>query len=336
MSIIRDLLYTGLPREVDPLQVCREAGIDPATLLQGEAGIDMLLTNQVWEIATRLSGDALLGLHAGEKVSPMLVGKVGLCMQCCSTASEMIDILCEWGHLYCNLKTYSRETKGPELLMYADSNAVWENLDPMGVTQSLDFGLSTLIKLLYTLTGRRIFPLRLELKHSPSKLPEYERIFRCPIIPQAARNCLVFRKSDLEAPVLSQDQSLFAFFTEMLRKESEAAQETIGFTEKIKRLLLTEFKGIIPPVEVVAAQLNTTVRTFQRKLALENSSYRELCALVRKELALQLIENKGSKVGEVADLLGYSDPTTFRRAFKSWVNTTPKEVKRKARQQKSS
>jgi AraC-like DNA-binding protein len=88
------------------------------------------------------------------------------------------------------------------------------------------------------------------------------------------------------------------------------------------------FKGQIPTVEDAADGLGITVRTLQRKLAEEQTSFREIASEVKKELALHLMKNRPGTITEVAEVLGYNDLPAFRRAFKGWTKSTPKEMKR--------
>jgi AraC-like DNA-binding protein len=68
-----------------------------------------------------------------------------------------------------------------------------------------------------------------------------------------------------------------------------------------------------------------TQRTFQRKLLEEGTTYRKLSGSVRKELALQLIKKSNHKMEEIAQMLGYSDASSFRRAFKQWTDNNPSD-----------
>ena len=94
--------------------------------------------------------------------------------------------------------------------------------------------------------------------------------------------------------------------------------------------ILSGFKGQMPPIEVLAAHLNTNTRTFQRRLSAEGSSYRIVCSDLRKELALAMMERSDKSITDVAEMLGYADHTSFRRAFKNWTNASPKEIRKNA------
>jgi len=115
-------------------------------------------------------------------------------------------------------------------------------------------------------------------------------------------------------------------FCELIKKRFEKLdQET--FVNKVKREIMTTFMGQIPSIESIAARFSITVRSFQRKLEEENSSYRELCQEIGKDFAASLLSNQNVKITEVASALGYSNARAFQRAFKSWTGQTPSKFR---------
>jgi AraC-like DNA-binding protein len=105
--------------------------------------------------------------------------------------------------------------------------------------------------------------------------------------------------------------------------------ETNSTTENLKQVLFMQFKGRIPTIEEAASALNTTPRNLQRKLLQEQTTFRDIAGEIRKDIALQLMQNPAIKISEVSDILGYSDLTAFRKAFKSWTNATPRAMRKK-------
>ena len=67
--------------------------------------------------------------------------------------------------------------------------------------------------------------------------------------------------------------------------------------------------------------------TFYRKLASENTTYRELVESVREKIALKLIRENAVSFGEISDKLGYANLTGFNRAFKRWFGICPSEYR---------
>ncbi|HTF17726.1 MAG TPA: helix-turn-helix domain-containing protein [Chryseolinea sp.] len=89
-----------------------------------------------------------------------------------------------------------------------------------------------------------------------------------------------------------------------------------SLTQRIRQLLVREFRGQIPSIEIIASHLSVTPRTLQRKLADENTTFREISLQLRKELAEELLRTGSARKQRVADILGYADADTLRRAWR--------------------
>jgi AraC-like DNA-binding protein len=77
----------------------------------------------------------------------------------------------------------------------------------------------------------------------------------------------------------------------------------------------------------VARCLATSARSLQRRLSAAGTSYQELLDSTRCEAATRYLQDRGLSIGEVAYLLGYSEPPAFHRAFKRWNGVTPQEFR---------
>ena len=65
----------------------------------------------------------------------------------------------------------------------------------------------------------------------------------------------------------------------------------------------------------VAKRLAVSPRTLQRKLKSENSSFQQELSDLRAELANHYLVTTTYSSAEISFLLGYSDPSSFFRAF---------------------
>jgi len=73
------------------------------------------------------------------------------------------------------------------------------------------------------------------------------------------------------------------------------------------------------------------VRTLQRRLREEGTSFAELLDEVRKNLALRYLADARYEAADAAFLLGYAELSTFHRAFRRWTGTSPGEWRRTGR-----
>ena len=104
-------------------------------------------------------------------------------------------------------------------------------------------------------------------------------------------------------------------------------QDIIGRSQSVIFELLPSGRVSI---EQVAARLNTSVRTLRRKLRDKGTNFKSLLNETRRELGERYIRDGNLTLTEVAFLLGFSDSSSFSRAFRSWTGRTPSESRASA------
>ncbi|MFC4954412.1 AraC family transcriptional regulator [Acinetobacter puyangensis] len=93
---------------------------------------------------------------------------------------------------------------------------------------------------------------------------------------------------------------------------------------KLKSIILKNIQNTLT-AEKISNSLNLSRRTFFRKLEKYNLSYEQLIASTKSELAIKNLINEKGEIKKVADYLGYSDISSFSKAFKRWYGITPKQ-----------
>ena len=73
----------------------------------------------------------------------------------------------------------------------------------------------------------------------------------------------------------------------------------------------------------VARSLGLSVRSFHRRLSEHGVSFQTITEETRRELAEGLLREEAHSLAEVAFLTGFSEQSSFSRAFKRWVGMTP-------------
>jgi len=96
---------------------------------------------------------------------------------------------------------------------------------------------------------------------------------------------------------------------------------------KVNRQLIIG-RGEFPKLDAMARCLCLGARTLRRRLQELGTSYRQILDDVRRELAVEYLRTSSLTVQEIADLLGYSEVTNFRRAFMRWVEVSPYQYRK--------
>ncbi|MFV3014540.1 AraC family transcriptional regulator [Pseudomonas sp. Y39-6] len=87
--------------------------------------------------------------------------------------------------------------------------------------------------------------------------------------------------------------------------------------------------GSMPPDQVSMAKLmNTSERTFKRRLSEEGTSFRSLLMEVRYAMAKELLESHSLSMRDIAERLGFSDASSFSQAFKRWHGCAPQRYQK--------
>ena len=97
------------------------------------------------------------------------------------------------------------------------------------------------------------------------------------------------------------------------------------FTGTLKLALRSYLRDGAPTIEIAADIACLSPRTLQRHLADEVLTYRGLLDEVRYETAIDLMQDTDNTITDIANLLGYSDPTHFARAFRRMIGCSPRE-----------
>ena len=76
--------------------------------------------------------------------------------------------------------------------------------------------------------------------------------------------------------------------------------------------------------DLIARKMEISRQTLYRKLKREKASFLDLLEYERKNTATHLLANAELTMSEIAILLGFSEPKSFRRAFRRWQGVSPK------------
>ena len=77
----------------------------------------------------------------------------------------------------------------------------------------------------------------------------------------------------------------------------------------------------------IAAMLNLSRRSLQRRLGEQGMTFTQLQEQTRRELALQYVRDPRYSFGEIAYLVGFSEPGNFSRAFRRWHGVSPSQYR---------
>jgi AraC-like DNA-binding protein len=95
----------------------------------------------------------------------------------------------------------------------------------------------------------------------------------------------------------------------------------------IKSLVSIDLPGGTPSFAEVASMLYMSESSLRRRLQGEHTSYQAIKDEVRCEVAIDKLLNENARVADLAELLGFTEASSFVRSFKSWTGHTPRSYR---------
>lgn len=139
----------------------------------------------------------------------------------------------------------------------------------------------------------------------------------------ALANTLVLDSASLDRPQLTADARLLttvaAFGQRSLAERPVDGESVRARVSARLRAQLERGERIRP----VARELHMSVRTLQRRLEEEGTTFAALLDEVRRELSCELVRSADLSLVQVANKLGFAEFATFSRAFKRWTGKAP-------------
>lgn len=172
--------------------------------------------------------------------------------------------------------------------------------------------------------------LRVELRQpEPPAIAPYRDLFRAPVRFGTAADRLCFTAEEWESPTENPDAALARLLEEHARMLAQRIPHaTTGFMAEVQKAIASTLPEGGSAADVARA-LHVSVRTLQRKLVASGTTFREVYDTVRGKLAQQYLTDPTVSIAEVAFLLGFSDQSSFNRAFRRWTGESPGRSRRR-------
>jgi AraC-like DNA-binding protein len=87
--------------------------------------------------------------------------------------------------------------------------------------------------------------------------------------------------------------------------------------------------GPFPTLPQTARALGLPARTLVRALAAEGHTHHRIVDVERRHRAMRLLARPDLPLAEIADLLGFSDQSSFGRKCRAWFDESPSSVRRR-------
>jgi len=304
---------------IDPVKLIRKAKLDPVVLTNPDIRIPALSVAIMLEAAAEQSGCVTFGLRMAESRRLSDFGALSLLLSHEPTLRQTLATLERYRHLLNeSLAIYVEE--GEDTVIIRE-----ELITERGVVtlrQATELAVGTMFRLYRAVLGGRWHPDSVEFVHAaPPDLTVHRRIFNTSLRFGSEFNGIVCARADLDRSNPAADTTMAQYAQQFVDSLNTGPNATKAMeVKKAIYLLLPTGRASI---EQIADSLGLNVRTLQRQLDNEQAVFSSLLNDVRRDLVMRYLASPGYSLTLIAEMLGYSQLSSFTRWFTAQFQMAP-------------
>jgi len=321
------------PTTVNLWKSIESYGLDPAPLFAAEEieiklpidpcqRLPYVKIDRLRARAAELSGDEAFGLRSAAVYLPSQLGALGYAWQASLTLRKA----------FLRLERFIRIVNDKAVVQVEDRDGFMVatlKLDVASQCESVrdDGALALITRMCRLISGDNFRLHTVNFRHSPPRdIKPYFEYFACPLNFDQVDNQLLIPLS-LADETLSGANPELALLNDKVVTRRLARLDRGDIVARLNAVLLDQMPHGNISDDSVADALHMSVRTMHRKLAEVDSNFRAILVELRRDLAEQYIMDNSLTLTEISLLLGFSEPSSFSRAFKNWTGTAPSEAR---------
>lgn len=315
------LINAGLPAD----QVLLKAGVALSRLDDSNySRTPNAAQTLFWQAAEEVSGDPHIGLHLGEHM-PLYRGQV---LEYLFTSSPTFG---EGLKRAMNFHRLLSDALSGELVVEGETCYLRTLTDRKASRHFTECFAAGLIKFCKFVTDDHFQVSAIHTEHSEGAPPaEYRRIYGCDVTLGCSEYRLYFNKDVLDFKIWQAEPRLLRLH-EQIAQEQLAELQRYDLVSEVKRAIGETLESGETSLEAIARRLDIPARRLRSQLAEANTSFNQILADYRSRLARRLLARTDEPIEQIVYLTGFSEPSTFYRAFKRWTNETPVEYRKRKR-----
>jgi AraC-like DNA-binding protein len=308
---------------IDAEPLFRKHGIPKSTLFDHNARISDLKIDRISAEVVKQTEDPFFGLKEEKYFLPSHMGPLGFAWLASTSLRSAME------RLQRSIKVLHEQleieiSEKPDTLIVS-ANASSPYADPV---YRADAQLAILTRMCRFICGDEWNPVKVTYIHpSPADTSYYFQLFRCPVEFNAGKNSMHVDRQKAEQRLTGSNKQL-AQLNDHIVIRYLASQAKADIVNKVKAAILAKLGEGSVTEATIADELHMSTRNLNRKLVAHNTSFKAVLLEIRSELASQYISDASLTLTEISYMLGFSEISSFSRAFKRWTGQSPSEARR--------
>ena len=319
-SLFARKMVAAAGSKVDAAAVLASVGLDaegpwdPKAMLPADSYYDMLerfaSQTDVTDLPVRVGASMRLDEY----------GALGLAFKAATTLGSSYARVERYGRLWTSVVEYELrpDPRGTLFILHRSGER------RLGLRLSNEATLASAISIARQVSPLPVTPLEVLVRHpAPKSTASHADYFGCPIRFGAQLDAILFSRETLAQPNILGDEGISRYLISHLDAELSEIAEEAPLVARAKDAIAQALNEGAPKMADIARGLGLSARSFHRRLSENGMSFQTLTEDTRRDLAEGLLRDESHSLAEIAFLTGFSEQSSFTRAFKRWVGTTP-------------
>jgi AraC-like DNA-binding protein len=300
-------------------KILERNNLDPAAADDPDYPLPCMTAASILDDCTRRFDDNLFGLRLAERQDADVFGWVSTYARTAQNMREAIESMVEYLPVL--------HSPGADVEFVSTNQTAefrWHPFGDIGIDeQSTEHGLLLFMKLLEALGGKDFQPTYVNaVANIPLRDVAFmEERFRCKVHANAPATAIGLDVAFLDRPLRTSNRILRGLLKSYFLQVKNATRQTL--IDQVEAYVRLELASRGCSLDRCAAKLDTTVRTLHRHLTQHGLSFSDIVEQQRCRIARHTLLETGYTLDEIAAMLGYSEQSSFGRAFKRWTGLTP-------------
>jgi AraC-like DNA-binding protein len=305
--------------KVDADALFVRCGLNPALIHESRTRYPYRLLCKVFVEAAVVTRNACIGLDFARHYSPLDLNALGVTFLSSGTLIDAFQRLLRYEAVVNSNLMFSMTESADRIGLTSEVPDVPD--DAVRIVE--DARMAVLVDLGRMGLDKSLDPVEVAFTYpEPMSTGNHFGVFRCPLTFSQPASKISFNSADARRPFTASNRELALNSDQILEGMINELKQS-DIISRVKRAIIEELPSGTPSEEDIATRVFVSSRTLQRRLADESTNFRTLILEVRRELAEKYIADKTMPLAEISYMLGFSDTSSFSRAFKQWTGRPP-------------
>jgi AraC-like DNA-binding protein len=314
---------------MDVQRVYQRCGISDDMLVDHQARTPHSAQRNFWQVLEQESGDSLIGLRLACSI-PLYHGQILAYLFLSSvTFGEGLERVLRYRRLISDAVEFQLDKGEPRSQLHISFSEPADDV----LRHRDEIFMGYIVRYFKVLTEGDFRATRVSFCHEAyASSEQYHQLLDCEVQFGQDKLILEFESDCLAKKSTHSDPDLLAMH-EQLAQRRLAGLEKADIVESVRQFIGQTLEQGQPELSDAAAALELPVRALRSQLAEAKTTFNEIVADHRFSLARHLLAKTDESIAEIVYLTGFSEPSTFYRAFKRWSGVTPLEYRQRKRRQ---